>query len=201
MLLAVGDDQRAVESRPVAPVTLPLAVASVGAGTDLVLTWPRVEGLPDGWAATLHDTDTGTLIDLAETAAYAFSVAPTEARADGAAPTAVRVASLPTRFVLAVGPRAVSAESASDAVLALASPFPNPAQDRARVAFSLAEAGSVRLSVFDALGREVAVLAQGDLGAGSHERTLDGARLAAGVYIVRLVAGDRVLAQRATLTR
>ncbi len=62
--------------------------------------------------------------------------------------------------------------------------------------FALAEAGAVRLSVFDALGREVAVLAAGERAAGAHEARLDAARLAPGVYVVRLEAAGRAVTRR-----
>ena len=87
------------------------------------------------------------------------------------------------------------------AELSLSAPSPNPTRGSARVAFSLAEAGAARLSVVDALGREVAVLADGELSAGAHEATFDTARLPAGVYVVRLAAGGQVLVQNATVTR
>ena len=103
------------------------------------------------------------------------------------------------------GPADLGAATASGVAgapeLALAVPSPNPTGDRARVAFSLAEAGPARLSVVDALGREVAVLAEGGFGAGAHEATFDTARLPAGVYAIRLDAGGQVLVQNATVAR
>ncbi len=68
-------------------------------------------------------------------------------------------------------------------------PYPNPSASRAVLGFDLAEAGRVRLAVYDALGREVAVVVDAARPAGSHEATLDGARLPAGVYLVRMTTG------------
>ena len=45
----------------------------------------------------------------------------------------------------------------------------------------------VRLAVYDALGREVAVLLDGPLGAGTHAAPFDGSALPAGVYVARAV--------------
>ncbi|HLT48365.1 MAG TPA: S8 family serine peptidase, partial [Rubricoccaceae bacterium] len=69
---------------------------------------------------------------------------------------------------------------------------PNPFRGRAVVPFEVPEAAQVRVSVYDVLGREVAVLADGRFEAGRYEATLDGAGLAAGLYLVRatVVAGD-----------
>lgn len=92
-------------------------------------------------------------------------------------------------------------DAAQPAALALALPYPNPSRGYAHVAFSLAEAGAVRLSVMDALGRHVATLAEGELPAGPHTRTLDTSGLAAGTYLIQLEADAQVLTQRATVLR
>lgn len=57
------------------------------------------------------------------------------------------------------------------------------------VPFTVPETGHVRLSAYDVLGREVAVLVNGERPAGAHEGRLEAGALAAGVYVVRLVAG------------
>jgi hypothetical protein len=46
----------------------------------------------------------------------------------------------------------------------------------------------VRVAAYDVLGREVAVLADRVLAPGEHTLTLAGARLPAGVYVVRFEA-------------
>ena len=68
---------------------------------------------------------------------------------------------------------------------------PNPFSGRATIAYRLPEATDVRLEVYDLLGRRVAVLAEGERSARTHTVTLDGSGLASGVYLVRLLAGDR----------
>ena len=68
--------------------------------------------------------------------------------------------------------------------------WPNPSAGRATVAFTVEAAGAVRLSVVDALGREVAVLREGAVEAGRHTAVLDAAALPAGVYLVRLATAD-----------
>lgn len=87
------------------------------------------------------------------------------------------------------------------AVATLGVPYPNPARAQTTVRFGLPAEGPVRLTVYDALGRRVADLADGTLAAGWHTATLATAGLAGGVYLVRLDAGDRSLTQRLTVTR
>jgi len=55
--------------------------------------------------------------------------------------------------------------------------------------FTLAAVAPVRLSVLDARGREVAVVFEGPLAAGAHERAVDPGSLPAGAYTFRLRAG------------
>ena len=66
--------------------------------------------------------------------------------------------------------------------------FPNPFQDAATLRYAVGEPGPVRLTVYDVLGREVAVLVDDVRAAGEHTARLDARHLASGVYIVRLDA-------------
>lgn len=78
---------------------------------------------------------------------------------------------------------------------------PNPARGRAALQFTLAAPADVRLAVYDALGREVAVLADGATAAGRHAAVLDAAALPAGVYVYRLVVDGEAEVGRFTLVR
>ena len=77
----------------------------------------------------------------------------------------------------------------------------NPARGRVAVQYTLPATGAVRLALYDALGRQVAVLAQGAQAAGSHEATLDARSLAPGLYVLRLAAADGHLARSLTVVR
>ena len=68
--------------------------------------------------------------------------------------------------------------------------FPNPTAGRATLRYALPEAGTFRLALYDVLGREVGVVAEGEGAAGEAERTLDAQtlRLVPGLYLARLVA-------------
>ena len=69
--------------------------------------------------------------------------------------------------------------------------FPNPVADAATFAFSVTEATEATLVIYDALGREVARPVDGTV-EGAVEAQFDAAALPAGLYVARLVAGDRV---------
>jgi flagellar hook assembly protein FlgD/DNA/RNA endonuclease YhcR with UshA esterase domain len=71
--------------------------------------------------------------------------------------------------------------------------YPNPFNPSTTIRFGLPVAASVRLTVYDALGREVATLVNGEMAAGFQTMTWnatnhDGARVASGVYFYRLQA-------------
>jgi hypothetical protein len=95
-------------------------------------------------------------------------------------------------------------ESPAHGGLALAPPAPNPARGALRCSFDLPRAMRVRLEVLDVQGRVVAALAEGDFGAGRHERiwdaSINGAR-AAGLYFVRLETPAGRFVRRAALLR
>jgi exonuclease III len=73
---------------------------------------------------------------------------------------------------------------------ALEAPYPNPFTSEAAVSYTLSERATVRLEVFDALGRRVMLLHEGSRGPGRHEATLSGRSLTPGLYLVRLAASD-----------
>ncbi|MEO0557219.1 MAG: T9SS type A sorting domain-containing protein [Bacteroidota bacterium] len=78
---------------------------------------------------------------------------------------------------------------------------PNPVRSSAAVAFSLDRAQDVRLSLYDALGRQVATLVEGSLPAGPASGRLDASSLPAGVYVLRLQAEDATLTHTLTVVR
>jgi hypothetical protein len=72
---------------------------------------------------------------------------------------------------------------------------PNPAAGATTFSFELAEGADVRLAVYDAAGRRVAVPAEGYFGPGRHDVPFGG-DLAPGVYVYRLEAGADVAARK-----
>ncbi len=66
--------------------------------------------------------------------------------------------------------------------------FPNPFNPSATIRYALPQASAVHLTVFNTLGQEVALLQRGEMEAGHHEVTFNGAALSSGVYFCRLQA-------------
>ena len=85
-------------------------------------------------------------------------------------------------------------------------PCPHPAHLPVRLVFELPRAATVRLEVFDVLGRRIATLENRDYSAGHWEsawdgRSLSGALAGSGVYVAVLTAGATREVQRFVLTR
>jgi hypothetical protein len=68
--------------------------------------------------------------------------------------------------------------------------YPNPFNAETTIKYAIPVADKVRLSVFDASGRQVAVLTDGWREAGSHEVPFDASDLSSGVYVYQLIAGE-----------
>ena len=79
--------------------------------------------------------------------------------------------------------------------------YPNPFNPSTTIAFDLPRRTSVRLSVYDPLGRQVLTMLQGEKEAGSYTVTFDGSLLASGIYIYRLQAGSFVQSRKMLLTK
>ncbi|HYE95998.1 MAG TPA: PQQ-dependent sugar dehydrogenase [Rubricoccaceae bacterium] len=78
---------------------------------------------------------------------------------------------------------------------------PSPFRNRATVTLTVEAPQVVRMELVDALGRRVALLHDGALGVGPHAFTVDGARLPAGVYAVRVQGPEGTTSRRLVRVR
>ena len=92
-------------------------------------------------------------------------------------------------------------ETTPEGTFVLESAYPNPVASRATIGFELPTAQDVRVTVYDVLGREIAVLAEGVRQAGPQTVEFDVSSLPSGVYIYRLSAGATQLTQTLTVVR
>jgi hypothetical protein len=103
-------------------------------------------------------------------------------------------------------PGAGIGDRASSAGALLAAPSPNPVSSSTSLRFGIADAGQVRLAVYDGAGRQVALIEDRPLGAGQFTRVWDGTgingrRVSPGVYVVRLEAGGLTSATKLVVLR
>ncbi len=78
---------------------------------------------------------------------------------------------------------------------------PNPFNPVTTIPYSLQQAGSVEISVYNIAGQIVAELVNGWRDAGRHEVTFDASHLSAGIYIARIEAGNYVASQKMVLVK
>jgi len=65
--------------------------------------------------------------------------------------------------------------------------YPNPFNPSTKISFSIPKQENVNMTVYDAAGRETAVLVNEHLNAGNHEVSFNASGLASGVYFYRLI--------------
>ena len=92
-------------------------------------------------------------------------------------------------------------EGAIPLALQLDQNYPNPFNPVTVITYALPEQGRVRLTVYDLLGREVAVLVDEIRDAGRHSTSWNARDVSSGLYISRLEAGGAVLTRTMTLIK
>lgn len=87
----------------------------------------------------------------------------------------------------------------------LAQNFPNPFNPTTEIGYRVGtqdlESVRVKLSVYDLLGREVAVLVDGVQAEGTHSVTFDASNLASGMYLYKLEAAGHVITKKLMLLK
>jgi agmatine deiminase len=78
---------------------------------------------------------------------------------------------------------------------------PNPFNPTTTISYQLSAVSFVNLTVYDISGRQVAMLINGMRDAGSHEVTFDGSKLASGVYLYKLTAGEYTATSKMVLMK
>ncbi len=68
--------------------------------------------------------------------------------------------------------------------------YPNPFNPKTVIRYSLSENRLITLKVFDALGKEAAVLVNEKQNAGTYEAAFDGSNLPSGIYFYKLTSGN-----------
>jgi hypothetical protein len=79
--------------------------------------------------------------------------------------------------------------------------YPNPFNPSTRISFGIPEKSSVSLRIFNSIGEEVALLANGVYEAGTYTFSFDASKLPSGNYIYTLQAGSNVISRKMTLIK
>lgn len=147
----------------------PLAIRSRGAFEQHRLSWPDLSGVPEDWTLELFEAATGKVIDMRTTDEYWLSQSVAE-----------------SSLSLVVSPSGTHEVGVPGGGLLAQSAYPNPFSTSSQMDLVVVIPQRARISVYDVLGRRVALLHDGPLGAGHHNLTLDGSGLASGPYLLLL---------------
>ena len=161
---SLGTDLRGTAEVPVA--------LFLGERASLTITPEGLGSLPGTWTATLYDAVTGQTVALEEGRPYAFDAEP---------------GGWTERFTVSLTAAATASGPDAEAALTVGAVYPNPTAGAARITVEVDAAQPVRVSVYDALGREVAVAFDAPMTPGDERIvTLGADALAPGVYVVRV---------------
>jgi len=84
---------------------------------------------------------------------------------------------------------------------ALLGAYPSPFNIETNISYDLAQAGPVRLEIFNIQGRRVATLVDAEQPAGSHAITWDASDYSSGIYFYKLTAGEFTETKRMMLVK
>ncbi|KPQ00927.1 MAG: extracellular protein [Bacteroidetes bacterium HLUCCA01] len=164
--------------------------------------------LPDGYTAYLEDTRSGVQTELTASTVVNLELEASRMQKSASTPGPVGpqvmsdVQASPYKLVLKGGTTTDSEIAAQlPAEVTLDQNYPNPFNPTSRINYQLPADMQVRLTVVDMLGREVAVLVDGAMRAGSHSVNFDGSALSSGIYLYRLQAGAQVITRSMTLIK
>ncbi|MCF7824553.1 MAG: T9SS type A sorting domain-containing protein [Candidatus Marinimicrobia bacterium] len=83
----------------------------------------------------------------------------------------------------------------------LAPAFPNPFNPSTKLSWSLPEQNAFTIKAFNLQGREVAIIAAGNLPAGQYTSEWNASNLSSGLYIIQLQAGEHQAMQKVLLVK
>ena len=102
----------------------------------------------------------------------------------------------PRSLALRVGAGDSSVDNSLPTEVTLQDVYPNPVRSEATFVYDLPESGTVRLEIFDLLGRKVATVANRRRSAGRHEATWSVGDVSSGVYLARFNAAGRSIVRK-----
>lgn len=171
---------------------------------EIALTGAR--NVPDVWELELYDRKTRRSVMLSPQA-VSFTVDATDSIStlgmfhwlDQSGNMRKSTATSMDRFTLKVHPNGEFSDIPGE--VTLAQNYPNPFNPSTTITYTVPEEMRVRLEVFDILGRRVATLVDQNQNAGRYRVQFDMGPYASGVYLYRIVTGEKTLVRKMTLIK
>ena len=79
--------------------------------------------------------------------------------------------------------------------------YPNPFNPNTLISYDLPQDSHVSLQIFDITGRQVKTLINDHIRAGKHQVTWNADQISSGIYLVRLVTGEKIFNQKITFLK
>ncbi len=171
---------------PETAVRIPLDIMSTVSGSFTLRTG-SLWNIPETWSVQLVDEVTGEIWTLGAESGFTLNL---EAGT--------------RNLVLVVSPVGTTNIDQNDGMptqIALSQNYPNPFNPSTVIRFELPSSQNVKLAVYDLLGREISVLVNESMNAGTHAITFDASALSSGVYVYRLEAGAYSITRKMTLVK
>jgi photosystem II stability/assembly factor-like uncharacterized protein len=92
-------------------------------------------------------------------------------------------------------------DAVQPALFSLGQNYPNPFNPSTTISITIAQHGFIKLKLFDILGREVRVIYNGEMNAGTHKINFNAGNLASGSYIYSLQVNDQVTSRKMILLK
>jgi hypothetical protein len=110
----------------------------------------------------------------------------------------------PNQIIDAVEGQTIGVQNSGEIVpskYSLSQNYPNPFNPITNVKFSIVNSGTVKIIVYDIMGKEVQSLVNEKLSAGTYEIAFDGSNLNSGIYFYTLTAGDYTETKKMVLVK
>lgn len=193
-------------------VTIPLHVGGFKKGKPLngeyTLSWPEFTDIPDEWKIKLVDKKTGKKIYLKKQSFYSFNLSqPKRKKPVENSPSNFQLVNnidlkktrnkkRDARFSIHIDPGNEIPGIPNE--YSLGSNYPNPFEHKTNIKFGIPQKGSVKILVYDILGRKVRTLIDKTMPAAYHTISWNPSRLASGVYICVMRAGNQQFTEKMT---
>jgi hypothetical protein len=206
LYMGSGDQGLVINNLPEAldrEVSIPIHLHATVSG-EFELSW-STEMLPSGWSFVLEETSTGTRVNLGQATSHRFTserLSKSSSSLHGSVP---ETQGQDPMFILHIVPANVTSLEDGEVMpteVELAQNYPNPFNPSTMIRYAVPSQSAVTLEVFDILGRQVATLVNNQvMPAGRHSVSFDAGRFASGVYVYRLVVGEKVMTKRMVLIK
>jgi len=166
---------------------------------DVTMTWD-LSNLPEGMVLSMIDNTSGQSIDLSATETANITL-PNKGilslESSGFMGTYPELDESQFTLMVQATTTATDVESIPD-VFTLHQAYPNPFNPSTLISYDLPQDSHVSLQIFDITGRQVKTLINDHIRAGKHQVTWNADQISSGIYLVRLVTGEKIFNQKIT---